>query len=310
YKSPKDLLYEIELQKGVIENDDDDVKLYEPEVGDIIAITSVIPKCVGDLDRPERSYLIGHVKKVKEKTEHFKVSIQLSKPTLVEEDIDRGKSDITLFAVKLINMTTNVRIWNALNSDPEAANRGILRNILQTDFLDAETCTICCSEQQYAAAYSNVRGRIHYSDLNESQKDVVLSCIRTRECHHQNTVKMIWGPPGTGQTKTVGFLLHLLLRMECRTLTCAPTNTAIVQVTKRVTEKAKDSFEFRKYGLGDIVLFGNRKRMKIDDYDDLYDVFLDHHVDMLQKCLSPKSGWEDSLHAMIGLLKEPEKQTA
>lgn len=135
YKSPKDLLYEIELQKGIIENDGDDVKLYEPEVGDIIAITSVIPKCVGDLDRPERSYLIAHVKKVKEKTEHFKVSIQLSKPTLVEEDIDRGKSDITLFAVKLINVTTNVRIWNALNSDPEAANRGILRNILQTDFL-------------------------------------------------------------------------------------------------------------------------------------------------------------------------------
>ena len=150
--------------------------------------------------------------------------------------------------------------------------------------------------------------RIRFSDLNESQKDAILSCIRTRECHHLNTVKMIWGPPGTGKTKTVGFLLHLLLMMECRTLTCAPTNTAVVQVTNRLLEKVKESAEYGTYGLGDIVLFGNRKRMNIDDFDDLHDVFLDHRADMLDKCAHPRFGWTPTLQAMIGLLKEPEKQ--
>ena len=48
--------------------------------------------------------------------------------------------------------------------------------------------------------------------------------------------------------------------------------------------------------------------MKIDDYDDLYDVFLGHRVDMLQECLHKKSGWEGSLQTMIALRKEPEKE--
>ncbi|GMN62547.1 hypothetical protein TIFTF001_031630 [Ficus carica] len=197
YKPPKDLLYEIELQKGIVENDTD-AKLYEPQVGDIISITSVRPKCITDLDWPESM-------------------------------------------LKIVPSVTMI-------------NNALL------------------------------------------------------DCHHQNTVKMIWGPPGTGKTKTVGFLLHLILRMECRTLTCAPTNTAIVQATKQLVKKVKESSEFRKYGLGDIVLFGNIKRMKIDDYDDLCNVFLDHRVDMLQECLNKKSGWEGSLQTMIALLKEPEKE--
>jgi replication-associated recombination protein RarA len=48
-------------------------------------------------------------------------------------------------------------------------------------------------------------------------------------CHHSN-VKLIWGPPGTGKTKTVACLLFSLLKLKTRTLTCAPTNTAVLQL--------------------------------------------------------------------------------
>ncbi|PON87682.1 hypothetical protein TorRG33x02_165260 [Trema orientale] len=95
--------------------------------------------------------------------------------------------------------------------------------------------------------------------------------------------------------------------MECRTLTCAPTNTAVLQVTKRLVKNVIDSAEYHTYGLGDIVLYGNQKRMKIEDYDDLDKVFLDHRADILAKCFDPKSGWKDTRLALISLLKEPEK---
>ncbi|PON78550.1 hypothetical protein PanWU01x14_018080 [Parasponia andersonii] len=80
YKLLKDFLYKIELQRG-IENEND-TQAYEPDVGDLIAITSVTPKCVDDLDQPERSYLVAYVESVKEREDHFKLLIPLSKPTL------------------------------------------------------------------------------------------------------------------------------------------------------------------------------------------------------------------------------------
>jgi hypothetical protein len=38
-----------------------DVGKYEPEVGDLIALTDVRPKCIDDLNRPKRFYLIAYV---------------------------------------------------------------------------------------------------------------------------------------------------------------------------------------------------------------------------------------------------------
>jgi senataxin len=131
-----------------------------------------------------------------------------------------------------------------------------------------------------------MRSRICSSDLNDSQKDAVLSCLGTRECNHQNSVRLIWGPPGTGKTMTVGLLLFSLLRLKCRTLTCAPTNTAVLEVAQRLLKNVAESPEYDTYGLGDIVLFGNGERMKIGDRHDLLAVFLDNRVSILYDCLS------------------------
>ena len=149
-----------------------------------------------------------------------------------------------------------------------------------------------------------MKSRINTSDLNDSQKDAILSCLETRKCNHQNTVKLIWGPPGTGKTKTVGSLLFCLLKMKCRTLTCAPTNTAVLEVTQRLLKNVTESLEYDTYGLGDILLFGNGKRMKIGDRHDLLDVFLDNRVSILYECLVPSTGWKDSLLSMISFLKD------
>ncbi|KAB1211379.1 putative helicase MAGATAMA 3 [Morella rubra] len=143
---------------------------------------------------------------------------------------------------------------------------------------------------------------------NDSQKAAVLSCISMRDCSHQSSVKLIWGPPGTGKTKTVGFLLFALLKMKCRTLTCAPTNIAVVEVTTRLLGLVMDTLEYGTYGLGDIILCGNGVRMKIEDHEDLLDVFLEYRTGILRKCFGPLSGWKHCLISMIDLLEDPNSQ--
>ncbi|PQM40344.1 uncharacterized protein Pyn_09227 [Prunus yedoensis var. nudiflora] len=128
------------------------------------------------------------------------------------------------------------------------------------------------------------------------------------KCQHQNAVKLIWGPPGTGKTKTVSLSLFALFKLKCRTLTCAPTNIAVLEVAARLRRLVNHSLEYGKYGLGDIILFGNKKRMKVDGNADLLDVFLDHRAKTLYKCLVPLSGWKHLLESMICLLEDPDKQ--
>ncbi|KAJ9679683.1 hypothetical protein PVL29_021572 [Vitis rotundifolia] len=306
YKPPTNLKYKITV-KG-IRNNGNDAEIYEPETGDLIALTDVRPKCISDLNRPKRSYIVASVvaKPVRDldepPPEEDTCIVLSSKPIEFEQNMETNKKRETLFAVFLINMTTNNRIWAALNIGPDLGNKCIIQKVLQPDSLAGEECTLCSSD-----SLSNSEPMVSSFDLNDSQKAAVLSCIAARECHHQNSIKQIWGPPGTGKTKTVATLLFALHRMKCRTVTCAPTNIAVLAVTKRLVGLVRDSNEYGTYGLGDILLFGNRKRMKIDDHRDLHDVFLDFRVKILAKCFSPRSGWKYSLESMICLLEDPKE---
>ncbi|KAL5554238.1 hypothetical protein UlMin_041639 [Ulmus minor] len=303
FKTPKDLFYQLVVPSKTGMND---TKTYEPGSGDLIAITNVKPRCASDL---RNSYLIAIVQRVKEeeKEEILKVSVLSSKPIIFETEMDKNKKREPLLAVYLINMITNIRIWEALTCNPKERNMKIIEQVLQTKLVE-ENCALCQSKKIDNPACLDVSLSIQSSDLNESQQDAVLSCISTRDCSHRNTVKLIWGPPGTGKTKTVGFLLHSLLKLKCRTLTCAPTNIAVLEVTERLIRSVNKSPMHETYGLGDIVLFGNGERMKIDDRDDLRNIFLDDRLDILYKCFRTISGWEGSLRSMISLLENPEKE--
>ncbi|KAF7816285.1 helicase sen1-like [Senna tora] len=171
-----------------------------------------------------------------------------------------------------------------------------------------EICNTCSSGEKSITASTSTKNIINSQNLNESQGEAVSSCVTLRECHHNSTVKLIWGPPGTGKTKTVASLLFSLLKLQTRTLTCAPTNTAVLEVAARLLSMVKDSLEYGTYGLGDIVLFGNSSRMKIEAYQDLRDVFLDHRVDRLSKCFAPLTGWKHYSESMISLLENPHRQ--
>ncbi|KAL8476402.1 hypothetical protein ACS0TY_028903 [Phlomoides rotata] len=298
FELPDNLLYLIKL-KNLAES----VNKYEPEVGDLIALTEVRPKCVDDLNGPKRSYVIALVQRVRDKSddesddEINKIRIKSSRPIFLEETDE-------IFAVHLTNLVTNIRIWKALHQGGISA---IINTVLGIIPSIEENCSLC-SERNESINLLNTREHVTSLGLDNSQKDAVMNCVALTECNHRNSVKLIWGPPGTGKTKTIASLAFSLLQMKQRTLTCAPTNVAVIGVAKRLMSCLVGTLEHDTYGLGDVVLFGNGKRMKIDEHDDLCDVFLDHRIKILAKCFSPLSGWRGSLDKMIRLLQDPEEQ--
>ncbi|KAH1105691.1 hypothetical protein J1N35_009459 [Gossypium stocksii] len=300
YRAPTDFSYKIVLRKPGNSNQTD-VVTYKPQAGDLAALTDVKPTCISDLNRPKMPYILAYVQSV----DDGKLSVRSSKPIMIEQDMQRNKH-IDLFFVFLTNLTTNVRIWNALHPNPILADLPIINKVIQMNVSknDEKECAVCLSENDSVMIPS-----IKSYNLNDSQEAAITSCIKTWRCNHQNGhVKLIWGPPGTGKTKTVGLLLLVLLRMKCRTITCAPTLIAVMELASRVMRLVSGTLEYETYGLGDIVLLGSSERMGMDDHENLLHVFLEYRVEMLNKCFSPSTGWNASLSSMIDLLQDPRGQ--
>ncbi|KAK9950677.1 hypothetical protein M0R45_006153 [Rubus argutus] len=306
---PNDLFYDITYERLTETDENKKGLMYEPQVGDIIALTNVRPKCIDDLNRPPRFYLIAYVdgaSDIDEFPDDLQFKILSSKPiNYGEPDMKKSKRE-PLFAVYLMNLTTNIRVWKALNS--EEGNTDIINNVLQPKSDAGDSCSNCSFKEKCYTGVSAIWPTIYSQNLNESQEAAVLNCIGLSRCRHQNSVKLIWGPPGTGKTKTMSLSLFALFQLKCRTLTCAPTNIAVLEVAARLRRLVNLSLKFGTYGLGDIVLFGNKKRMDIDNNNDLRDIFLDYRVKTLIECLVPLSGWKHLLQSMICLLDDPEEQ--
>ncbi|PUZ75223.1 hypothetical protein GQ55_1G137600 [Panicum hallii var. hallii] len=125
----------------------------------------------------------------------------------------------------------------------------------------------------------------------------------------RSNFSLIWGPPGTGKTKTISVLLLVVSQTRgCRVLTCAPTNTAISQVASRFLELRKrhpSATDDRSGCHGDLLLFGNRQRMAIATVSDLDEIFLDTRVNRLRTCFSPAMGWRQCLRSVEAFLGGP-----
>ncbi|KNA15926.1 hypothetical protein SOVF_093900, partial [Spinacia oleracea] len=284
---------------------------YEPKPGDLIVISVRKPRRIEDLNdqlsgKPIILALV--VRPITTTDDSDKTQFQLSREVDPELLSRLANKRVRLFATYLVNLTPNLRIWEALNPYPQGFSMDLALKVLKPNFHTAEDCSICVSVGNFVAVDSRVRGEIEPFKLDKSQKAAVLSVHLMRRCTHQkDSVKLIWGPPGTGKTKTAASLLFSLLKSRCRTLVCAPTNIAVLQVAKRLMGLLLQS-EYITYGLGDVLLFGNRERMKVDDHDELLNVFLDNRAEVLSTCLSPTTGWTHSLISMIALLEDPEKE--
>ncbi|KAI3878656.1 hypothetical protein MKX03_017201 [Papaver bracteatum] len=186
----------------------------------------------------------------------------------------------SVFAVFLVNLTTKIRIWRALHM---SGNLQIIKEVLCSNSRVEEICNFCSSQDD--SAWDEQLGRR-------------LSLVLDGVCNHKSSIKLIWGPHRTGKTKTLGILLYTLLSKSCRTLACAPTNVALVKDPYHM-DPGQDEL---LCSLGDLLLFGSRDRLEV--FDDLEEIYLDHRVDRLVECFAPHNSWKKCFKTMIKFLED------
>ena len=125
-KSSKYYFYSMDL-KTMSRNEN-----YEPEVGDLIALTYGKPRFAHDLSRANESpYVVALVQWVDEV--HEEIKIISSNPILFSRKESNKGGKFMFFAVHLMNMTTNIRIWKALLSRLDGNNMNVVNKVLHSD---------------------------------------------------------------------------------------------------------------------------------------------------------------------------------
>ncbi|XP_045821754.1 uncharacterized protein LOC123914598 [Trifolium pratense] len=273
-------------------------ELYKTLFGDVFILADFKPETVNDLTRSGKMWsfvlstgILGEEIKNSGDDTTFKV--------IASKDIDE-MGQKSLFIIFLMNITPNRWIWNALHMGGDS--KLIERILCATDVID-KNCYYCSTKTDTLRDDKTYQ-RLS-SELNESQNKAICACLSSFQCNHKSTVDLIWGPPGTGKTKTLGTLLFALFKMNCRTLVCAPTNVAIKEVALRVLSMVRKSFDGNSdalfCNLGDMLLFGNQERLKVGA--EIEEIYLDYRVKQLMLCFTPPNGWKYCFGSMIDLLE-------
>ncbi|KAF7018206.1 hypothetical protein CFC21_031518 [Triticum aestivum] len=276
---------------------------YSARNGDIFILSSIKPEAADDLNCYGVTYCLAMITGISMDDEYqkgFRVKVAKNIGS-EEEDLNKLKH-----AIFLNNIMTSIRIWKALTFDTHMnGNFTVIKSLLSPTNLGEDVCRICV--KQDGGCLASFTEQLMPVKLNQSQVDAIESVISAVQCGHVNLMKLIWGPPGTGKTKTVSALLWVLACLKCRTLTCAPTNVAVVGVCTRFLQTLKDLNEHidsirLPSSLGDILLFGSRSNMDIPE--DLKEVFLDFRVVELVECFSSLFGWNYRIASMISFFED------
>ncbi|KAL5077780.1 hypothetical protein RYX36_016764 [Vicia faba] len=273
---------------------------YKTLPGDVLVLTDYKPESVNDLQRYGRMWCFLSIVKTDDDNENMdSVSFKVKASKNLYLDQLKYKS---LFVVFLTNVGSYRKTWTCLHMNH--GNLKLFKQILSTSNDEVKGSCDCISKSD--AIWDDCSYLRVSSELNESQNNGIHDCISGIRCNHKSTVKLIWGPPGTGKTKTLGTLLFVLMKMKYRILVCAPTNVAIKEVASRVLNIVRESLGSKNgdyfCSAGNILLFGNNERLDVDN-NEVEDIFLDNRMQQLRKWLSPHTGWRSCLNSMNDLLK-------
>ncbi|KAJ4710304.1 p-loop nucleoside triphosphate hydrolase superfamily protein [Melia azedarach] len=270
--------------------------------GDILVMTDAKPETADDLQRVGRVWTFVSVIKVPQNEDETDTTSTCFK-VRVGKDLQVDDNRKSLYVIFLSNILPNRRIWISLCKH---GNLRVIKEILCTDAVAEKECELYPAQSELI--WDEISGHRLSSVLNDSQLKAVYSCLGRMQCDldHRGTVDLIWGPPGTGKTKTVSMLVFILLKMNCRTLVCAPTNVAIKELASRVLTLVKESVERDSHGhtlfypLGEILLFGNHEQLKVDA--GIEQIYLDNRIKRLVECFAPLTGWRHCFASMIDFL--------
>ncbi|KAI4312709.1 hypothetical protein MLD38_037509 [Melastoma candidum] len=274
---------------------------YKTLPGDLMLLTTAAPRDIRDVRQLGCEWAFAMVSKIQgddDKDDDSDCDNDSAKRFKVEALWTSDRGDWwPKFVVHLVNMSTAKRIWTALGL---SENLVIINEVLRPISKVEHDCISCIGED------GDMRSLL-LNSLNDSQARAISTVLKKFQCMHKPAVELIWGPPGTGKTKTLATLLFALFKTKFRTLVCAPTNVAIKEISSRVVKMIQESYKHEEMSsccLRDVLIFGNKDRLKIDSSSDIEDIFLDFRVNRLTVFFAPSTGWHHRLTSVSDLLTD------
>lgn len=279
---------------------------YVPSVGDIIILSDVKPEHISDITRNGRPYIVAFVTEGGDEDDDsppVKYVIISSGKIDSEDGKCQDRKEIKLFAAYLLNIVTYIRIWRCLDYNTAVRrNQSLIQEMVHYPLV---ADIVQKQKKDHSIDSMEIWSKLSTMDLNNSQNDAILNCISSMHSNNSSSsFSLIWGPPGTGKTKTISVLLWLMREMDHGTLTCAPTNLAVKQVASRFLKVIKESSD--RACLGDVLLCGNKQRMCVDG--NLKEIYLHDRVRTLLGCFVPMTGWRHRLSSLSDLFENGYSQ--
>ncbi|KAI4387373.1 hypothetical protein MLD38_005211 [Melastoma candidum] len=266
---------------------------YATSPGDVFILANGKPETVQDLQRSGWRWtfaeVVGVIQGIDDGDEDDNAADTTCKSFRVRvASGDECRIWKSVFAVYVMNLTTNKRIMSALLM---SRNLDMIKEV---------------SSMGGAVRFKSSRSlnveRSLLDDMNESQAEIANAILDRMVCPHRSFVELIWGPPGTGKTKITAMILFILLKMKKRTLVCAPTNVAIWELASRVVKLVKNA-QGSLPCVSQMLIFGNKKRLKMDDME-AEDIYLDYRVKRLVEFFALRTGWCHCFSALEDILVE------
>ncbi|XP_037478769.1 ATP-dependent helicase upf1-like isoform X2 [Triticum dicoccoides] len=275
-------------------------------VGDIIILSDVKPENTSDITCNGRPYCIAFITDGADEDDDSppaSYAVTASGKIDAADEVSEDGKRSPLFAAHLLNIVTYIRIWRCLDYTTVRRNPNLIQEMvhypLVANILPKNTKGVASVDSM------EIWSELSTMNLNNSQNDAILNCISAMLSNSSSSVSLIWGPPGTGKTKTITVLLWLMRKQKHGTLTCAPTNLAVKQVASCFLRLSKEN-PLDTSCLGDVLLFGNKHRMCVED--DLKEIYLHDRVRKLLVCFAPLTGWRHCLSSMYDFLENGYSQ--
>jgi len=103
------------------------------------------------------------------------------------------------------------------------------------------------------------------TQLDESQKETAIKSI-------QNDVTLIWGPPGTGKSHTLSYILADFFAKNEKTLVCCIANVAVDALTKKLTSLIEKKYKPDEFKNGSILRLGHTRDIDLIQKDYLFPI--------------------------------------
>ncbi|WOL07350.1 hypothetical protein Cni_G16090 [Canna indica] len=254
--------------------------MYSPHKGEVLVLADCKPSQLFDLSPIRQSYRLCEVSKGEyDDMPPNQYVIRASEKIEEAKDTDQNKQINSLFAIFLVNTITYNRILRAVNCElAKRRDLGLIQMVLQADPKEIGENSITEFNATGSIKGIDIGMCLSNLGLNESQRHAILSGIWESQCSRKKSINLVWGPPGTGKTKEIG------------------------EVALRLLELVKKFSVMNPCRMGDVVLFGNEERLRVND--DMREVFLDYRLKSLVTCFALTTGWKHCLSSTIEFFKD------